>query len=177
MTVSEHPVWKAALTPPPVPKAFVFDYGGVLAADGYSAPLPEAIEVVTILAGRGLPLVLASNTAPTQPIDVRAAQLAEAGLLEHFPVLLASQALGFAKPDPRFFHAVRDALAGLVPDAAAHEVTWVEDSDRRGIAPALQYGWNALWVGGDRDDRLAAVPGVQVIATIADLPRAVGLSR
>jgi FMN phosphatase YigB (HAD superfamily) len=82
-----------------------------------------------------------------------------------------------SKPDPRFFRVVRDALGALVPDAAQHEIVWVDDSDRRGVAPALQYGWNAAWVGGDLDDRLAAVPGVRVIATVAELPAALGLSR
>lgn len=175
MTSPERPVWQAANKPPPIPKAVVLDYGGVLAENGYCAPHPAAIEVVRTLAGRGLPLVLASNTGRRQPPDIRDTQLRDAGIYEHFIARIASEQLGYAKPDPRFFHAVRDVLDAVVPDADSHQVLWADDSDRRGVAPALQYGWSAAWVGGDQGDRLAAVPGVLVIATIADLPAALGL--
>lgn len=175
MTSSDRPVWQATNKPPAVPKAVVLDYGGVLAEGGYSAPHPEAIKVVRTLAGRGLPLVLASNTSRRQPPDIRHTQLRDAGIFEHFIARIGSEELGYAKPDPRFFHAVRDVLDAVVPDADPHEICWVEDSDRRGVVPALQYGWSAAWVGGDQGDRLAAVPGVLVIATIADLPAALGL--
>ena len=177
MTSPVRLAWQATNKPPAIPKAVVLDYGGVLAPDGHSAVLPAAVEVVTALAGRGIALILASNTGRTQPVGIRTRQLEEAGIAACFAVIFESEHLRYAKPDPRFFLAVRDALTALAPHAEPHQIVWVEDRADRGIAPALQYGWDAAWVGGDPDDRLAAVPGVRVITTIADLPRALGLRR
>lgn len=156
------------------PRIVVLDYGGVLAADGFSPVSPRAAGVLAELARRGVRLILASNTAPSQPRGVRTDQLRAAGVDWCVDVVLESGGLGCGKPDPRFFDRALDEIHRLVPLGEAHDAVWVEDEDRRGIVPAIQYGLRAVWVSARRDVRLTAIPAVRQIAEIGLLPQALG---
>lgn len=148
----------------------VLDYGGVLAPDGRSPVLDAAIGVLVELARRGAQLILASNTAPDQPRGVRTGQLRAAGVDWCFDAVLESEQLNCAKPDPRFFQLVLSEIHRLAPSTNSFDAVWVEDDDRRGIVPAIQYGLRAVWLSRERDARLTAVRTVRQIPDIALLP-------
>jgi len=158
------------------PHVVVLDYGGVLATGGRSPILNAAVDVVVALARHGTKLILASNTAVDQPIGVRTEQLRAVGVDWCFDVVIESEQLGCAKPDPQFFQCVLGEIRRLAPRAETFDTVWVEDSDRRGIVPAIQYGLRAVWISQEQDARLTAVQTVRHIPDIAELPAALGIS-
>src|SRR5436305_5218150 len=86
------------------------------------------------LRGRGLRLVVVSNWDYALP-DV----LARIGLLELVDAVVASAAVGAAKPDPRIFQAAL-ARAGCAPTEALH----IGDSPEKDVAGAEAAGIPAL---------------------------------
>jgi|DewCreStandDraft_1066081.scaffolds.fasta_scaffold12430_2 REG-2-like HAD superfamily hydrolase len=78
------------------------------------APYPEAPDVLGELRRRGLRLAVVSNWELDLP-EV----LDRAGLRPFFDVVVASAAVGAAKPDPRIFRVALDALS-VRPEEAVH---------------------------------------------------------
>jgi HAD superfamily hydrolase (TIGR01549 family) len=87
------------------------------------------------LAAAGYRVAVAGN----QPVS-RAEELARAGI--DAEVMLMSDALGVAKPDPAFFTAVLNALNGPEPG----NVAYVGDRVDNDVAPAAAAGLRAVWL-------------------------------
>ncbi|MEW2360154.1 HAD family hydrolase [Spirillospora sp. NPDC029432] len=91
-------------------------------------------------------------------------RMAALGLRHHFEVLLCSDALGCAKPDPSAFRAACAALD--LPPAA---VAYVGDNLDLDAVAARDAGLTGIWL--DRARTPAREPhGVHRIATLTDLP-------
>jgi FMN phosphatase YigB (HAD superfamily) len=121
-----------------------FDYGGTIStsptAGTYgSRPVnPDALPVLQALAGRGVRLVLASNTLPGY--DRRPALTA--ACIEHlFATILQSHELGFGKPSRQFFATVASAAA-----CAPHRVIFAGNNLQKDIEPAVAHGMRAVLV-------------------------------
>lgn len=84
--------------------------------------------------------------------------------------VIASGAVGLAKPDPAFFRLAASRAA--VPPG---EVVMVGDSYRADIEGARSAGMDAILIRRPewRERRAAVPPGVEVIASLAELPRIV----
>jgi len=96
-------------------------------------------------------------------------KLAASGLVERFEVVVVSAEVGAAKPDPASFRA---ALAQL--DCEPGQATMVGDSLRKDVRGALSAGLGAVWLnrsGRPAPDRPASA---REIATLAELPSALG---
>jgi len=124
-------------------------------------PAPGAADVLSALRGRGLSLGVVSNA------DGRVeAQLGLAGLAEFFDVILDSDLVGVAKPDPRIFAMALERLA--VPPAAALHVGDLPDLDveaarEAGLGAVLYDPWDVSpEFGPDRilrlEDLLERIP-------------------
>lgn len=84
--------------------------------------------------------------------------LAEAGLAQHFDVIVDSRAAGVEKPDPRIFHLALDQL-GVAPGDALY----VGDVYEVDVVGARSAGLSAALVGGE------PVPGVLCATSVAEL--------
>lgn len=95
------------------------------------------------------------------------ADLERIGLAHHFTARFCARTLGAAKPDPRCFAAVADAL-GLPPGAIAH----VGDDPLLDVEGARRAGFVAVWLNrrGEAWPH-AAAPDLE-ITTLAELPAA-----
>lgn len=111
----------------------------------------EARALLDRLSRAGVPMVITSNS------EGRVAELlTEVGIAHHFPTILDSGVLGFAKPDRRIF--VRAAEALSVPiDAMVH----VGDSEAADVVGAHRAGAFAVRFDG-------FVPGAETRPTEAD---------
>ena len=89
----------------------------------------------------------------------------EAGIAEHFEVIVDSTRVGFTKPDARIFRHATDAL-GVDPTRA----TFVGDSPTRDMAGARGAGMPHVWLTGLASPK-PCCPGDRVIPTLADLER------
>lgn len=90
---------------------------------------------------------------------------AEAGIADHFEVMVDSTRVGFTKPDARIFRHAADAL-GVDPA----EVTFIGDSPTRDMAGAREAGMPHVWLTGQASPK-PCCPGDRVIPTLADLER------
>jgi putative hydrolase of the HAD superfamily len=97
------------------------------------------------------------------------AKLAALGLDGRFEVVIASGDAGFAKPDPRIFRLAASRL-GVAPG----DCLMVGDNPDTDVAGALGAGMRAVWLNRRADP--AARDGVPELATLAGLPRLLGLS-
>ncbi len=95
------------------------------------------------------------------------AKLAAIGLAERFQVVVASGEVGVAKPEPAIFALACERLG--VESAHAAHVGDRLDLDARGAAAA---GLRGIWL--DRSGEAAPEPGVVTIATLRELPAALG---
>jgi REG-2-like HAD superfamily hydrolase len=118
---------------------------------------PEVHEVLDTLRNRGLGLAVVSNWEPDLP-DV----LARAGLDGRFDAVVASAAVGAAKPDPRIFRIALDAL-GLAASEAVH----VGDSYEADVQGARASGVHPVML--DRD-RLYHEVDCDLIRNLRELP-------
>ncbi|MGI5835613.1 MAG: HAD family hydrolase [Chloroflexota bacterium] len=84
----------------------------VFGKEGVWAAFPEAASVCQQLQTMGMKLAVVSN-GPNNTSDL----LAQCGLLHYFDLVVASQALGIQKPDPRIFSFALDRL-GVSPQEA-----------------------------------------------------------
>ncbi|MDR5698025.1 MAG: HAD-IA family hydrolase [Armatimonadota bacterium] len=105
----------------------------------YSA-YEEVPEVLERLRRRGLRLAVVSNWELDLP-EV----LARAGLDGRFDAVVASAAVGAAKPDPRIFHIALDRV-GVAPSAAVH----VGDSYEADVQGARAAGVHPVLLDRDR---------------------------
>jgi HAD superfamily hydrolase (TIGR01509 family) len=106
---------ETAALPPDAFEALLTDLRGALRPDGRASTLwrlvmPGVPDALARLAGRGLRLVVVSNSDGTV-----AQSLEAAGLLQHMTLVVDSALVGFEKPDPRIFVA---ALERAGADAA-----------------------------------------------------------
>ena len=69
------------------------------------------------------------------------ADLARIGLASHFAVTLNAISVGAAKPDPRAFTAVAQAL-----DLPAHDIAYVGDGPHAGVLGARSAGMRTVWI-------------------------------
>jgi HAD superfamily hydrolase (TIGR01549 family) len=83
--------------------------------------------------------------------------------------VLASAAVGLAKPDPAFFRVALDRAA-----AAPHEAIMVGDSYRADVVGARAAGIDAVLL--DRDGEATDVDDVPVIRSLAELPPLLGIA-
>ncbi len=100
------------------------------------ALFPDALPLLTALRDAGKTLVLITNGMQSTHID----RIAFLGLEAYFDHTLISDAVGFAKPDPRIFHHAL-ALAGCGP----HEAAMVGDNPVNDIGGAQAVGLTAFW--------------------------------
>ena len=95
--------------------------------------------------------------------------LEELGVAPYFDVQVISGIEGFEKPDPRIFRLALDR-AGVRADQAAY----VGDNPASDVDPAAQIGMFPVLI--DRRDRFPGFVTAR-ITSLADLPRAIGLSQ
>jgi 2-haloacid dehalogenase len=107
----------------------------VTALSGKSHLLPGAAEAVRALA-REASLCLVTNGLSR----VQRGRLARSGIEDFFSVVLISEEIGMAKPDPRFFRAAGEAL-GLAPA----DLLCVGDNPVADVAGARAAGIEAWW--------------------------------
>lgn len=154
---------------PRLPRAVVVDYGGTIATGQPDAALgerlvdTEAAAALRVLHGRGLRLILASNTVPEQ---TRWTPMRIAGVAELFAAALLSASLGVAKPSPLFYR-----LALTAAECPPERVLWVGNNLKHDILPPLALGMSAVLVKpGDPPPDEEPPHGVHVIPVFAELP-------
>lgn len=133
---------------------------------------PEVADALARLRAGGLRLVVASNWDASLG-DV----LGGVGLLDAVDGVVASAALGAAKPDPRLLESAL-VLAGVAPSAALH----VGNDFREDVGAALGAGVQPVLLS--RDGRageveygvdLPTMPELLVIRSLAELPLLLGV--
>lgn len=109
-----------------------------------SAALTDGIKpILQQLKAQGIPMYCASNGF----YDVQFNRLAKAGVLPYFTELFVSDAVGYEKPDPRFFaHCLQKT--GYAPE----EVLMIGDSVTADIKGALAAGWNVCYFNKNNKD-------------------------
>jgi HAD superfamily hydrolase (TIGR01509 family) len=94
-----------------------------------------------------------------------AAVCAEAGIADHFDVIVDSARLGVTKPDPRIF---RHAIEALGVDPA--DATFIGDSPTRDMAGARGVDMPHVWLTAETAPT-PCCPGDRVIPSLGDLER------
>lgn len=134
-------------------------YGGFRHEDLY----PDVRPCLTALTDLGLRVVLAGN----QPIR-RGPQLEALEL--PCSLVLTSEQLGHAKPDPAFFAQVGDRLEGPDPQT----LLYVGDRADNDVLPAGALGWRTCWLRRGPWGRLQDLPdGIEpdlVLEGLGELP-------
>ena len=97
---------------------------------------PGVSELLSLLAGKGIPLALASSTRT----DTVRRELRDAGFLEYFDVVIGGDTVTHSKPHPEIFLKAAEAL-----DAASAGCYVIEDSFN-GIRAAAAAGMHPLMV-------------------------------
>ncbi|MEP6969609.1 MAG: HAD-IA family hydrolase [Betaproteobacteria bacterium] len=138
-----------------------------LARNGEDAALAEpAFEVffehrmqVELYADALPALVFLASRYPVIAVSNGNADVARIGIGAHFKGDVSAHLLGFAKPDPRIFHAAARA-AGVAP----HEVLHVGDDPALDVLGGLAAGMQTVWVNrGGHDWRHAEQPHASVL--------------
>lgn len=166
-------VLRAALPPEPRLAAAAPEAITALLLDSLSfSAFPEAGEALARLRAGGLRLVVASNW------DASLGEVLDGvGLLDAVDGVVASAAVGAAKPDPRLLESAL-ALVGVAPSAALH----VGDNFREDVGAALGAGVRPVLLS--RDGRAGQVeygvdvptlPELLVIRSLGELPRLLGV--
>ncbi len=127
-------------------------------------PWPGAEDTVRRLRSGGLAVVLSSNTLTCPGTVVRRILDYLSGLSGLFDHLFVFDELGVAKPHPRFFQTVAQAV-----QADPGQILHVGDDRRTDVRGALAAGWQAVWLDrtGSRHPHSA---GPTPVVQIADLP-------
>jgi putative hydrolase of the HAD superfamily len=94
------------------------------------------VELVRELRGAGVKIAALSNSE-----GHLADLLAEIGMASLFDVIIDSERVGVAKPDPKIFALTLAQLGVERPDVIVH----VGDSWAADVEGALGAGWNAIW--------------------------------
>lgn len=97
--------------------------------------------------------------------EIQQEKIARLGIEPYFATVLISQAVGFAKPDPRIFRLALNAVP-----CEPHEAVMVGDSPHRDIAGARGVGMQALWVRTGRRRDEPVVSGQWSVVSGADPP-------
>jgi putative hydrolase of the HAD superfamily len=129
---------------------------------------PDAVETVCAIREQGLKTALVSNAGFTTAPNLRML-LDHYGLSELFDVLVFSDELEIAKPDPRIF---KQALAGLGLRPA--DCAFVGDNPHTDVSGALSAGLFTVQIGAKSLDGIrphARIDGLsQLIAAMAAAP-------
>lgn len=100
-------------------------------------PLPGAVELLELLKNN-FKLGMITNGF----VDLQEARLKRNGLFEYFDVLIISENVGVAKPDPKIFeHAFR-----LMGDVSRKEILMVGDSPNSDILGGMRAGIDTCWL-------------------------------
>ena len=126
---------------------------------------PDAVDAVT-RTGALARVALLSNTQ-----SFNMGLLDALGLANQFRVMGISSELGFLKPDPSAFEAIRIQLA-LFPG----ELALVGDSWRDDVEGALNAGWTAIWLNckakprppHDPDAELVEIPDLSFVPAVIE---------
>jgi putative hydrolase of the HAD superfamily len=121
-------------------------------------PFADALPALQHARRRGLSVVVVSNWDASLP-EV----LDRAGLAEHLDGVVASAAVGAAKPDPAIFTAALELLG-----VAAGEAVHVGDNVSEDVAGAQAAGVPAIWLTRDGAD---PPPGVLCVQRLDELFR------
>lgn len=97
-------------------------------------PFPDAVELLATLHRQQVPVGVLSNGNHEQQLD----KLASIGLARYIDVVCTSELIGFAKPDPRAFHALAKGL-GVEPA----DLVFLGDNPEHDIAGARAAGIRA----------------------------------
>jgi putative hydrolase of the HAD superfamily len=122
--------------------------------------VPGALELLTAIAGRGLPVVVVTNNGVAE----QRRKLAHCGLDRHLTALVTSEEVGVGKPDRRMFDAALEAAGVDAADAVMVGDAWPTD-----IAGALAAGIRPVWF--NRLGLVSPDPAVPELAGFDDLPR------
>jgi 2-haloacid dehalogenase len=140
------------------PSAMSTYYLGVLAEQTQFLPGAEA--ALESLA-RDWPLVLVTNGLTS----VQRSRFALSGIEHHFRMILISEELGVAKPDPAIFTPALQSL-GLNPS----RVLFIGDSVSSDMPAAANAGMDFCWINSARLDPPQGYAPLFVIESLADLP-------
>ena len=142
----------------------------MLTTDGmdrtWCVPMPGAREALARLHGMGLKLALVSNGDGQGPRRVT-----EAGLADHFEVLIDSGNVGVEKPDPRIFEIALKRL-DLAPADAIHVGDFYEVDVLGARAAGLR---DAILIDPYDDKPEADCPRAATMAQVPDLLREMGV--
>ncbi|MCZ7554787.1 MAG: YjjG family noncanonical pyrimidine nucleotidase [Bacteroidia bacterium] len=140
------------------PAAMSAHYLEVLAEQTHM--LPGAEPALRVLA-QNWPLVLVTNGLSA----VQRRRFALSGIDRHFRMILISEELGIAKPDPAIFAPAMDAL-GL----DVSRVLFIGDSVSSDMPAAANAGMDFCWINPDRLDHPESFSPRYIIGSLADLP-------
>lgn len=121
-------------------------------------PIAPMVELARELRARGARTAVLSNSE-----GHLAELLAEIGLAPLFELVVDSQVVGVAKPDPRIFALTLEGLGVTSPDLVVH----IGDSWTADVEGALGAGWRAIWYRS-RGGRAPVDPRVPVATTAAE---------
>lgn len=105
-------------------------------------PLPGAKELLEALRGH-VKLGIVTNGF----VDLQQARLEKNGLYEHFDVIVCSEAVGCAKPDPRIFEYALKTMGH--PDK--QRVLMVGDNPHSDILGGMQIGFDTCWLNENQE--------------------------
>ncbi|WP_315095028.1 HAD family hydrolase [uncultured Cellulomonas sp.] len=136
---------------------------------------PDVEVVVDKLLGAGIAVGALSNAS----VELQSAKLERVSLLDRVPMLVGVDTLGVGKPDPRvFLEACR--LLGTAPERTVYVGDELDVDARAAVAAGLV----GVWLDRPGERRLPVSPedlavarqaGVRVIASLAELPRVLGI--
>lgn len=104
--------------------------------DVYLELFPESLEVLEKV-GAHYPLGLITNG----PADIQREEIARCGIERYFKAILVEGEMGYGKPDQRVFRLAESKL-GCKP----HEILMIGNSYSSDIRPAVEAGWQTVWI-------------------------------
>jgi HAD superfamily hydrolase (TIGR01549 family) len=128
---------------------------------GYQGELPGASKALETCAAMGARIAVLTNGGD----DTQEAKLAQLRRQDLVEWMLTSDMAGAYKPSPDFFDRAERRLGFSPPET----VLFVGDSWKADIVPGRDRGWRTAWISGG-EPMPEPLPGVEVIASIAELP-------
>lgn len=104
-------------------------------------PVDGALSMLQYLHTRGYLLACASNA----PYEQQLRRLRDAGMFSYLQDVFASEKIGYAKPDKRFFQACHTALCHKIPGLKPAQMLMIGDSVTADIAGAQAFGMHTIW--------------------------------
>lgn len=127
---------------------------------GSAIPLPDA-EAVLCELGQRYPLYVVSNGTTS----IQMGRLEKAGFLKYFTDIFLSEAVGYAKPDKRFFNVCLRKL----PDVKPSEILLIGDSLSSDMAGGNNAGIDTCWYHPDGVNRNPEIPVTYEIRDLKEL--------